>query len=81
MATYTGVEFIEFNNNTTLDGIKALYAHAKGNNSSGVSLEVYNYILFFEDGSFQSVVLSYATDSDSFLKENIKTVLGSIKVS
>ncbi len=80
MSTFTDVEFVEFNNNTTLNGVPALYAHANGKNSSGVPLEVYNYILFYEDGTFQSIVFSFSADNDSSLEENIKTVIDSIKI-
>lgn len=81
MSTYTDVAFIEFKNNAKVDGVTAVYAHATGTNPSGVKLELNNYLLFFEDGTYQSIVLISSVGGNSSLEANIKSVIDSIKLA
>lgn len=81
MATFTDVQFLEFNNKASLDGVPTVFAHTKGLNSAGVMLEIYTYIIFFEDGSFQSVVILFSEGSNTSLQENIQAVTASIKLA
>lgn len=81
MTTYTNVEFIEFNNKATIDGVPAVYAHATGINPNGVKLELYSYILFFEDGRFQSIAIVFSEGSNTSIQGNIQAVINSIKLS
>lgn len=78
---YTDVNFVEFDTTATVGGASAVYAHYTCKNTSGVPLESYNYILYFDDGTSQSVALSFNTDASTSLQQNIDTVKNSIKFS
>ncbi|MEG0771524.1 MAG: hypothetical protein RR436_06470 [Clostridia bacterium] len=81
MTTYSDVTFLEFKNNATVDGASAVYAHAKGTNPNGVKLELYNYLIFFENGNYQSVVFVFSEGSGTFLEKNIQSIISSMKLA
>lgn len=76
---YKDVEVLEFDQNASIQGKKAVYAHLKAKNSSDVEIELYNYIAFFDDGNYQSVVLCHSIGADSALEKNVKAIIDSIK--
>lgn len=78
MSTYSDVKFFEFKNDVKVDGVTAVYAHATGTNPSGVQLELNNFILFFEDGTYQSIVLISSVGNETSLKTNMKSIIDSI---
>lgn len=79
MSTYTDVTFEEYDNDATFAGSSALFAHAKGTTSKGVELQVYNYMIFFDDGTFQSIVFSFAEGGENSLKTNIDSIISNAK--
>lgn len=78
---YTDVTFETFDNSSELDGNSALYVKFNATTSNDVKLTIYSYIVFFEDGTCQSVALDYTVDADTSLETNIDSVLKSIKMS
>lgn len=72
-------QLLEFSNSEKVAGATAVYAHYSGENSGGVEAEGYNYMLFFDDGTYQSIAFTFTEGADSFLKENLTTVVNSIK--
>ena len=56
-----------------------MYAKIKGTTEKDVKVVVYNYFIFFEDGTCQTIFLSFADDGDTSLKANIDSVIKSIK--
>ncbi len=79
LAEFDGLQVLEFSNSETVAGTKAVYAHYEGNNSNDVEVEAYNYMLFYDDGTFQSVAFNFIKGEDSFLKKNISKVIESIR--
>lgn len=78
--TYTEVEFVDFNNAAEVAGVSALIAHFKGLNSHGLAVEVYNSMLFFEDGTYQSIAVISATEVETSVGTNLDAIIGSIKI-
>lgn len=79
LGTYSDVSFEKFNNSAELDGKSALFAQFKGTTEKDVKAVSYNYIIFFEDGTCQSIFLSFSDDADTSLKTNIDSITKSIK--
>lgn len=42
-------------------------------------MTLHNYIVFFEDGTYQNILFSYANDGDTSLHSNIDKVIKSVK--
>lgn len=78
-STFTDVSVEKYDNNATCDGNTALYAHVTGTSENKVKLDLYNYIVFFEDDTYQSILLSYSSEADTSLKDNVDIILKSIK--
>lgn len=82
--SYTDVNFIEFKTDVTVSYATAVYAHFTGKSASGLAIETYSYLIFYPvddgDGKFQSIVFSFAKDSNNSLKENIDAVKSSLKI-
>lgn len=76
---YTDIEMLKYDQKAEVNGIPALYAHTKVTNDSNVKIEMHNYFLFYEDGTFQNIAVGFTRDAGSFLEENIDAVLKSIK--
>ena len=79
LGSYSDVSIEKFDNNAELDGNTTLLAQIKGTNDAGIKVVVYNYITFFEDGTCQSISLSFSADNDSSLKTNIDNITKSVK--
>lgn len=73
------LEVLEFSNSETAAGTTAVFAHYTGKNSSDVETEGYNFFLYFDDGTYQSIAFSFTKDSDSSLKQNLTAIIGSMK--
>lgn len=80
MSAYKDVTFEKFDNNAQFDGKSALDVKFKATTEKGVKVTVYNYIVFFEDGTCQSVSLNYSDGSDSSMETSIDNVIKSIKM-
>lgn len=74
------VEFLKYDNAYDCDGVPAVFASCKYANTSGVTVVNNVLILFFEDDTIQTIVVTYSDGSDSSVKTNIDAILGSVKV-
>lgn len=75
----TDVKFITFDNAADCNGIPAVFANCELTNSNGVDLTVNTWVLFHEDGTTQTVSLTYTTGADTSLEENIDAIVSSVK--
>lgn len=81
LASYTDVVFVEFNNAIAVDGVPAVYAHCTAVNSKGAKIECSNFLLFFEDGTYQNIVMVWSTQVASSLADNVVDITGSMKIA
>ncbi len=79
MVGFNEPQVLEFSNTETALGTAAVYARYTGRNSSDVEVEGYSYILYFDDGTYQSVAFSFTKDKDSALKQNLTSIIDSMK--
>lgn len=79
-STFTDVSIEKYDNNAACDGVTALYAHATGTSENDVKLDLYNYIIFFDDDTYQSILLAYSSEADTSLKGNADTIMNNIKL-
>lgn len=79
LSSFEDLKVIEFSNSKSIAGAKAVYAHYSGKNSSDVEVEGYNYLIYFEDGTFQSIAFSLTKDADTSLSKNLTKIIDSIK--
>ena len=79
--TFTEVQFVEFSNNVAVDGVPAVFAHFTATNSSSVKIEMYTFILFFEDGTYQTIATATGVGAQSSLALNIQAIVASIKLA
>lgn len=74
-----GAQLLEFSNSETVAGADTVYAHYTAKNSNGAEVEGYNYMFFFDDGTYQSLAFNFTKGSDTYLQKNLTTVINSIK--
>ncbi len=79
LTNFGDLEVLEFSNAETAAGTTAVFAHYTGKNSSDVGVEGYNYFLYFNDDTYQSVAFSFTKDRDSSLKQNLTAIIDSMK--
>ena len=83
LAPYPDVNLIELDTNASISGLPAVRAHYSVTHSNGGELEGYNYILYLQDEEgntyYQSITFSFNKNVDSYLKNNIESILSSIK--
>lgn len=53
------VEFVDYDNAASCNGISAISAICKIKNSNGAAVTAYSYLLFYEDGTIQGVSINY----------------------
>ncbi len=80
LSEFGDLQVLEFSTSETVAGSSAVYAHYTGKNSGDVEIDCYNYMLFFDDGTFQSVAFNFTKDADSYLKKNLSQVIESMRV-
>lgn len=81
--SYTDVNFIEFKTDVAVSHTTAVYAHFTTTKSDGLEVEAHAYLIYLPvddgDGKMQSVMFSFAKDTDSSLEKNIDAVKSSLK--
>ncbi len=80
LSKFTDVNFVSFSNTEELSGVSAVTAHYTAKNSSGVSVESYSYLLYFEDGTVQSFSFNFNTEKETSLKTNIDAIIASLSI-
>lgn len=80
LAKFTDVNFVSFSNTEKLSDVSAVSVHYTAKNSNGISVESYSYLLYFDDGTFQSITFNYNAEKETSLKTNITAILASIKI-
>ncbi len=78
LPNYTDVTFAEFDNQATVAGMPAVYAHYTTKSSSGTMVEAYSLLIYYEEGQFQSINIVFVQDEDTSVKSNIDAILNSI---
>jgi hypothetical protein len=73
------LKILEFSNSKKIVGVPAVFAHYSGKNTEDVKTEGYIYLLYHNDGTYQSIVFSFTKDSDSSLTQNLTTIIDSMK--
>ena len=73
------LQVLKFSNTETVAGTTAVYSHYTGKNSSDTEAEGHNYLLYFDDGTFQSIAFNFTKGAESSLKQNLTAVIDSIK--
>lgn len=79
LAGFNDLQVLEFSNSETVAGASAVLAHYTGKNSGDVEVEGYNYFLYYDDGTYQSIAFSFTKDGDSSLEENLTAIINSMK--
>ena len=74
------VEIVKYDNAASCNGIPAVSAVCKVKDSNGTVLTAYSFLLFYEDGTVQSVSINYNANENSSTKDNIDAIVKSIKV-
>lgn len=76
---FKDLQILEFSNAKTIVGVPAVFAHYSGKNASNVEVEGYTYLLYHDDGTFQSIAFSFTKGADTSLTQNITTIIDSMK--
>lgn len=80
---YTDVNFIEFKTDVAVSNTTAVYAHFTTKKADGLEVEAHAYLIYIPvddgDGKMQSVMFSFAKDTESSLEANIDAVKSSLK--
>lgn len=80
LKSLTEVIIIEFDNTAKIGETPTLFIHYTAKNTKEVSVDGYNYLIYLPDGKFQSVTISFDTNSNNKLKDNPATIKTSIKI-
>lgn len=81
MGSYTDVSFEKFDNGAQIDGKTALYTVVKATNPRNVKIVLHMYMVFFDDGKVQNIVIFYSDENDNSVKTNIDNIIKSIKIA
>ncbi len=79
-SSFTDLNIIEYKNDSTLLDSPAVYVNFKATNSLGGKVEMYHYIIFYKNNTFQTIAFGLDINKDNFLKKNLKAIVNSIKV-
>lgn len=73
------LKILEFSNTKTIAGVPAVFAHYYVKNKSNVEVEGYNYFLYHNNGTYQSIAFSFTKGADSSLTKNLNKIIDSMK--
>ncbi|NLY43390.1 MAG: hypothetical protein GX066_05375 [Clostridiaceae bacterium] len=79
LGSFAESQLLEFSNTDTVAGAPAIFAHYTGKNAKDIEVEGYNYYVYYDDGTYQSIAFTFFKDGNSSLEQNITAILNSIK--
>lgn len=81
MSAYTDVTVNEFDTEASIDGVPALFVSATGTTSQGMKVNIYNYMIFHEDGTMQGIVFGTDVSNETSVSANIDALLQSVTIA
>lgn len=79
LAGFAELEVLEFNNAQTIAGTTAVFAHFTAKNNSNIAIEAYSYLIYFDDGNYQTISFNTNVEKDTSLKQNMDAIVSSVK--